>query len=691
MAWTASTPPTQPGPARDRPMRHARRPALLLALIVSLGLLAAPAGPTAPPDVRAATPDLTIVGAARYDVQPTRQRVHVTVDLTLTNRLKDTKTRLYYFDDAPLDILPRASNIRVTTTAGGTPSVRITSQTKDYTRILINLGQRLRSGKTAVYRLSFDLVDPGGAPARDLRVGDSLVSFPVWAFASDETPGSTVTVIFPAGYQITPEVGSLPPPTTTDDGRTIFRSGALAKPLDFFVYLVADRPGAYKESTISTTVLDVPVDITLRAWSDDAPWAKRVGGLIDRALPALGARIGLPWPEYDQPLTVQEAVSRSTGGYAGLFDPSQARVEIAYYADDFVVLHEAAHAWFNGALLADRWASEAFASYYGSAAAFDLKVKVQTDSITATLEKSRIALNDWGPVGTEDVAEEDYAYAAGLALARLIAERAGRAGLQKVWADAADRIGAYQPVGGGEETVAGPPDWRGLLDLLEARTAAEYHDLWREWVARPADLLLLDARAAARERYADVLDRAEDWRLPKPIRDALRAWQFDDATALLEAADAILAARTEVEAAATAAGLIAPATLRSDFEDDDGFDDAEAEVTAEVDTIERFTAAVALRPVDVTPLLSLGLWGETPEDHLDAARDAFARGDLPAATQAADTAASIWGGAESIGQARAFSIITIAIAIVMLLALLVTTARRRRRRRHRMQATRIRS
>ncbi|MGZ9160659.1 MAG: hypothetical protein ACXW4T_05785, partial [Candidatus Limnocylindrales bacterium] len=248
-------------------MRHHHRPALLLAVVVALGLIAAPAGPTAPLEVRAATPDLTIVGAARYDVQPSRKRIHVTVDLTLTNHLKDTKTRLYYFDDAPLDILPRASSIRVTTTAGGTPSVRITSQTKDYTRVRINLGQRLRSGKTAVYKLSFDLVDPGGVPARDLRVGDSLVSFPVWAFASDETPGSTVTVVFPAGYQITTEVGSFPPPTTTDDGRTIFRSGALSKPLDFFAYLVADRPGAYVESTVSTTVLDLPVDITLRAWS----------------------------------------------------------------------------------------------------------------------------------------------------------------------------------------------------------------------------------------------------------------------------------------------------------------------------------------------------------------------------------------------------------------------------------------
>ena len=107
--------------------------------------------------------------------------------------------------------------------------------------------------------------------------------------------------------------------------------------------------------------------LDIRAWPDDPEWSQRVGDLVggrpagavlpDRAR-AGRARAGS---------TVQEAASRSTGGYAGLFDPSDGLIEVAYYAEDFVVLHEAAHAWFNGALLADRWANEAFASYYGLA------------------------------------------------------------------------------------------------------------------------------------------------------------------------------------------------------------------------------------------------------------------------------------------------------------------------------------
>ena len=87
----------------------------------------------------------------------------------------------------------------------------------------------------------------------------------------------------------------------------------------------------------------------------------------------------------DDGLVVAEAVARTTGGYAGLFDPADGTVEIAYYADDFVVLHEAAHGWFNGNLLADRWANEAFASYYATEAAAALDVDVRDTALTEEL------------------------------------------------------------------------------------------------------------------------------------------------------------------------------------------------------------------------------------------------------------------------------------------------------------------
>ncbi|MBA2300367.1 MAG: hypothetical protein H0W22_06290 [Chloroflexi bacterium] len=664
-------------------MTTARRlPTLLLAVVAAVGLLGLPVGPTAPAAVRAATPDLTIVSSARYDVQPDNKRIRVTLDLTLRNRLKDTTTTRFFFDEAFIAVLPGTSRYRLSWAGSGTPSVRVFRTAKTHTTLRLNLAQRLFSGKTAKYRLTFDLVDPGGKATRDLRVGDSLVSFPVWAFATEDTPGSDVTVIFPAGYDVEVEAGEIRAPTTEADGRTIFRSGKLDRPLTFFAYLVADRPGAYRDETIATEVLGAPVEVQIRAWQDDEPWATRVGGLLKAALPVLGTRIGLEWPDYDQPLTVQEAVSRSTGGYAGLFDPREGKVEIAYYADDFIVLHEAAHAWFNGSLLADRWANEAFASYYATVAAADLERSISIDELTDERKKAKVPLNAWGPVGSEDVAQEDYAYAASLDLARAIAERAGAEGLQAVWADAQGGVGGYQPIGGGAaETVEGPPDWRGLLDLLEARTDAAYDDLWREWVARPTDLSLLDARTQTRMRYEAAVTAAGDWTLPRPIRDAMRSWRFSDASALLADAEAAVVARATVNDAAERAGLIAPDTLRLAFEDDDGFADTTAEAAAELDVIGRYVAAGALRPAEVTPFLTLGLWGLTPEVRLDEARDDFAKGDLAGSAAASDDVATTWSNAAAIGQKRAISIGLILLALVMILAMAVTTLRRRSRRR----------
>ena len=672
-------------------MTGRRLPTLLFALVAAVGLLGIPVGPTAPAEVRAATPDLTIVSTARYDVQPDKHRVRVTIDLTLHNRLKDTKTKRYYFDHAFLDVLPRASSLKLTT-GGKSASVKVVRKAKGYTRLQLNLAGRLFSGKTAKYRLTFNVTDPGGAATRDLRIGDSLVSFPVWAFATESTPGSSVTVVFPKGYDVKVEAGKIPAGITDDTGRTIFRSGRLDRPLDFFAYLVADRPGAYKDATISTQIHGAPIDVHLRSWQDDAPWAKRVGGLLKVGLPALGDRIGLEWPDYQQPLTVQEAVSRTTGGYAGLFDPAAGKVEIAYYADDFVVLHEAAHAWFNGSLLADRWANEAFASYYAAAAAADVGRKIRVESLTDELKKSKIPLNAWGPVGSEDVAQEDYAYAASLALAKEIAKRAGREGLTAVWTAAQSGVGAYQPAGGGAaETVEGPPDWRGLLDLLEEETDTTYDDLWRTWVARDSDLSLLDARTQTRDRYASMVTAAGDWHLPRPIRDALRAWRFSEATALLADAEAALAGRDAVTDAAKAAGLTAPATLRLAFEDDDGFADSTAETTAELDVIARYVAAEALQPAEMTPFLTLGLWGQTPEAKLDESRTAFAMGDLQASASASEDAARTWANAEPLGQSRAVSIGLIGLAILVGLAVIIGTLRRRRRRRRViLQARRLR-
>lgn len=670
---------------RPRAIARAALP-LVLALVAATGVLGTP---VATQVVRAATPDLTIVGAAKYTVQPDHQRVRVTVTLTLTNHLTDTKTTRYYFDRGYLAVMPQASHFSLHWDGAGTPSVSVSKRAKDSTLLRLGLAKRLYSGKSATYTLGFDIVDTGGKATRDIRIGDSLVSFPTWAYATDDTPGGSVTVVFPKGFRVDVAAGRLPDPTTDSKGRTIFRSGTLAKPLSYYAFLVGDRPGAYSKTTIKPVVAGAPVAVTISSWPEDATWRKRVKGLVTKAVPALGDLIGLPWPR-SEPLVVQEAVSRSTGGYAGLFDPTQGLVEIAYYATDFVVLHETAHTWFNGSLLADRWANEAFASYYGLTAAKALKVKATGDQLTPALEASKIPLNAWGAIGREPTKTEDYAYAATLTLAKAIAGRAGPEGLRAVWADAAAHIGAYQPpVAPGvttPELVAGPPDWRGLLDLLEARTGASYDDLWRTWVARDTDLPLLDARLTARAKYDAAVKAAGDWRLPASIRDAMRDWRFDDATAQLEAASAVLTQRDQVEAAARSAGLAPSDAMETAYETGGNASAASTVATSELQAIDHYEAAVASRPAGTGPVAALGLLGETPDVDLAKAKDAFAAGDLAASTAASDRATSVWTSAAALGQGRVVSVLLLLVAFALSLLLLIAWRRGRRRRRNRMQA-----
>lgn len=650
------------------PRRAAVLVAVALGLAIGAPIVGAPLGDLAgvgrPPAVRAAETDLTLVTDARYDVEPEEARLRVTLDVTATNRTKETRTRRFYFDHAFLAVPPGTTGFRIS--GDGRPRVRVAGRAKTHTTLRIDFGTRLYSGRSADFRLRFDVPDRGGAATRELRVGGALVAFPVWAYASDGASGSTVSVVLPKGYEITVERGELPQQATLADGRTVLRSGRIARPTRFYAYVVGVRPAAYAATTVETTVLGRPVSLSVRAWQDDAAWAERVGTLLRTGLPVLGEDIGLGWPA-GAPGVFEESVSRSTDGYAGLFDPAEGRVEIAYYAPSFVVLHEAAHGWFNGSFLADRWANEAFASLYAVRAAAELDLKVAPAALTDELRAAAIPLNDWSATTEDDPQVEAYAYAASLELARAVLERAGPEGLAAVWASVRDGIGPYRlPArGDGSERLDGPPDWRGLLDLLEDRTGLAFDDLWREWVVRPDEAALLERRAEVRESYERTLRLAEGWALPGAIRDALRAWRFDEAEAMLADVRTVLAQREALEDSAARSGLRLPGTMRALFEGRGTLADASLRAAAEHEAIEGIRASEAARPVTPDPFQTLGLAGSEPEADLAEARRAFEAGDLEASTAAAADARATWEEAWAEGRARAI------LAVVLVAALLI--------------------
>jgi hypothetical protein len=671
-----------------RPRARSSRVAgsLLVALVAWAGLGLGIGSPDAgPPAVRAAAPGLTLVAATTYEVRPVEGRVAVTAAITATNNLRDTVTRRFFFDDGYLAVLPGTSNFAITA-AIGKPTVVVSSRSDAGIILHLGLGSRLAAGKSLALTLTYDLVDPGGAPDRPLRISPSLVSFQVWASATNATPGSSVEVRIPTGYTIAVGRGPLTGPTTDVAGWQILSSGPLETPLTFVADLIADRPGDYVEHRRSTTVGDRTVFVDFRTWPDDPAWLARASDVVTRGLPALSAAIGTPWPS-ESPLTVAEVIVRSTGGYEGIFDPSVQLVQVGYQARPGVILHEVAHGWFNGGLVADRWIAEAFASYYAEKAATALGLVIESPDLADVPEGAAFPLNAWRAAGDASAGEDAYGIAASLALAREIAAVVGDDALREVWRAATASEPAYQaPAGsdapiGATEAGATPPDWRALLDLLEAGAepsqVAALEDLWRRWVVRPDDAVLLDARAAARSVYDGAVEAAAPWSLPRQVRDAMRTWRFAAALQLIGDARAVLRQRAAIESLAAAAGLTPPDGLRVAFESSIGLPSADAEAQTELAALGAIDAAERTRIADPDLIDRLGLIGADPETRLATARSAFEAGDLDAALREAASARTAWQAVPGVARGRIISAGLLAIAFV-LLAWLVTQRRRRR-------------
>jgi hypothetical protein len=608
-----------------RPARARWRVLLAAVPLLAALTLAAPAP--------AAAAGLVIVAQTTYQVIPEQNRVHVTVDAVATSFEPDTDQGRIFYSGASFAVQPGAANV-LASSGGAAIGASITRREEGFAVIEVTFGSGVFYQQSYAYTVSFDLVDPTGHGSGDLRIGRSLAALPVWAFGSDDAPGSSVTVDLPPGFQPS-LLGDEMAIARLPDGTTRLTASA-SDPFAFFTYLTADRPGAYEEERIEIDVNGRLVPVVVRGWDDDQPWREHIKEVLGSGLPELQRLIGAPYSGRG-PLTVEEAASSRLGAYAGVYNSITGVIRVRYDADAWVALHEAAHIWFNGSLFADRWIGEAFAEFYGVRAGKAIGADGRTFQLTDQLLRSRFPLNDWGAVGVESLEIEDYAYAATYSLAQRIAQRSGVDGLRPVWEAAVDHELAYQPVHGD-----GPPetrlsstveDWQRFLDLLEERTDEEYADLWRRWVVNAEQRPLLDDRADARELYQQTVEKAGSWDLPDDIRAAMNAWRFDDATDALAHAGEVLELREVVAEQAAELDLEPPATFQLAFEDD--LERAEREAAAEQATLAAIERAVVAARREPTLLETIGTLGVPPDASLQEARDAFEAGDLTAAEQAA--------------------------------------------------------
>jgi hypothetical protein len=646
---------------------------LAAAAVVLAGVIQA--GPAAPATLAAAT-GLAYTSTGTWTVDPALGRVHVDVKVLATSHAADTGTRRYYYSNLQLTLPTSTQGYKATDSSGNDLPVTVVATVASGVVVDIDFGQRLYAGQSMLFDLKFDVVDMGGSTDRDLRIGLDIVSFPVKGFGSPATPGSSVTVAFPPGFAVQEQFGTL---TSRVDsfGNTIFASGPVPDAYALTAWFTGARN--VPDADFQTETLAVgPIDVTLRYWSDDPGWANQVGRVVLTGYPILRRLIGLGDPAATK-LTIEEATSQGIGGFSGEYDPASSLVQISYFADPIVVLHELAHLWFNENLASDRWINEGFASYYAEMAVLELGLPDHAPALGPSLMAAAEPLNSWTG-SAPGSATEAYLYGASLQAARDIAALAGTAGLSQVWAQARARTSAYaDPAAARLDLPAGGvTDWRRLLDYLELTTGKSYVDIWVEWVVTPAQASALSTRDDLLADYSETGDQTGGWTMPTDVRVAMGNWQFGTAQVLLNRTRDVLGMRQQITSLAAQEDTTVPPNLMAAFERG-GTANAVDEANLELQALDTMVAAEKARASSQGAVRIFGLIGTDPDSQLSSARDAFARGDVPLALSLAESARSAWVGAAGTGQLRVVGLLAGTGGFLLLLGIFIWTRNGKRR------------
>ncbi len=671
---TAPTAPTARA-APSAPKAFARERARRLGGVV-LGLVLATLVAWSPLAVQpaAAAGPLRIEADTTYTVDAADGRIHVALRYRVTNNKPNTASFIYFYRNLSFGIQPGARSVRATDANGSLATSTVAR--KNFTEVDVRLRANLYYRRTTTFTLRYDLV--GGAPRSEspTRIGQSFVTFSVWAFG-DRNLGS-VEVRMPPKFDTTVE-GSEMRTRNSPDGNVLTASPA--EPDEFFAIITGENPAEYERQLLD---LGGDIDIAVLSWPEDDRWSEAVTETLSEGMPELQEAIGLDWPVADQ-LDVRERYTPSLYGYAGFFFTEEQRIDVTEELDPVTIMHEASHAWFNDDLFSYRWIYEGLAEEY--AWRVQDAVGGEKQELPGTPDengKGSLALNTWEfpEVVRDDTGDAElYGYRTSFWLLHLIVETAGEDRMREAFASAQGNLTAY-PGEGPPEQVGPLDDWRRFLDLTQPLGEPDPEpvlEAMTTYVLGGLSTTEMNDRLEAREDYRALLAAGDGWTPPWYIREPMGKWLFRDATPRMEAATAVLALRDRVEAAADAEGLALGDQLEAAYESaTDGFTAATDLGTRQLAAIQAIADAHAKLEIEPDFVAQLGRLGETaPSVPYEAARSAFGAGDLAGALSHAQAAAEIVTRAPIAGQER---IVLGAIVLVALLALLVFIVLLRRRR-----------
>ncbi|HLA15654.1 MAG TPA: hypothetical protein VJZ72_02040 [Candidatus Limnocylindrales bacterium] len=629
-----------------------------------------------PPSVRAADDGLAVTSSATYRLVPEEGRIRVTVELTATNTTADVTSGIFvtqtYFDR--LRVAIQSESARIGATSGGRRLGVTISPEDDFDVVDVRLAEALYHRDVAKVRLTYDL--PGGKPRSpsDIRVGVAYSTFVAWAFGDS----GRVRIEVPAGHVV--ETAGSTVESRTTSSKTVLTSGPIADPSAWYAVVHARRD---EELTDKRLELATAEAVVVRGWPEDDEWVGRVSDVLTKGLPVLDELVGLPWPVSDE-LEIVEIHAPLLEGYGGFYDVESDIITVSEDLDGQTILHEAAHAWFNGELFDDRWIGEGLADAYAARALRRVDgTDVEPRQVTPD-EAAAFPLSTWLPPrpirGDATASYEDYGYAASWFVVDQIVDRIGPDAMRAVLAAAASDEIAYL----GDVPPERNPfrsDWGWFLDLIEERSGVEVDDLFRDWVAAASDATLLDGRQAARTAYENLTKDGDGWLPPYAVRGPLTRWRFDTAAAQIAAAQDVLEMRADIDVRAARLGLAVPPGLEAAYESA-STDVAEAMTPAQerldgLAELESAARAVA-EPRDL--IAELGLLDEVPpDDRLEEAKDAFEAGDFDAVAARSDALEATLAAAPDAGRTRLIGG-GLAVAVGLLSVVAIVLVRRSRRR-----------
>lgn len=636
--------------------RAARR--LLAAALVAaaIGGLAFPIGP-------AAAAEYEMTTYAVYVADPESGVIRVSIQVAFLNTFSDPSGQASVFQDIRLGVHEHAAAVEA---HDGSGALNVSTAVSGGVNVAtVTLRTPVGYQEAASLTLTYELRD-GDDPA--IRIGDHLVSFPVWGFGTE----SAVSVDLPDDFEVRVDGDALQASVAAD--RAILNSGVIADPTRWLAHVGAIRDPVYVTVQRAVPLAGGTADLQVRHWEDDPEWGETTLDLLVRALPRIEAAFGLPYPQQG-PLVVTESV---TGGGLGA-EAVDGELAVGFFEPPFTLLHQVAHVWANEELTTDRWILEGLASWAAARVAGELELATPYDpaAVAGNLAADAFPLADWT---SEDrsAAAEAWAYAASWSLTDEAAGMAGDAGFRQALNRMASGLDGYDPLTAEapDDAGAAPADSHAFLDHLDAVTEEPVVEALAARILGAGTDEVLVARASAQTAYQALLDLAGDWGDPDPVRAAMVEWRFADAEAEIAAASEWVIERNRLLFMTEQARLTAPDRLLAAYRTHGGRDAAWAEIDAERAVVAAHGEVADRIAAGLDPIQRVGLLpGPSAEERLAAAGTAFAGGDLGAAADQLSSLDRDLGTAMAGGLMRILGVIV----TVSAAALGVAYALRRRR------------